>query len=103
MAGQILFRGVPTRIRMEGMQTRAHCNTVAMVGGEIVVRRGGRSSTPPSRSLERWLREQARDAIEAQLGAVTTRLRQRPARVYVMGQRTKWGNCSARRNLSFNW
>jgi YgjP-like, metallopeptidase domain len=24
-------------------------------------------------------------------------------RIYVMGQRTKWGNCSALRNLSFNW
>ena len=23
--------------------------------------------------------------------------------VYVMEQRTKWGNCSAGRNLSFNW
>jgi predicted metal-dependent hydrolase len=26
-----------------------------------------------------------------------------PRRVYVMEQRTKWGNCSAVRNLSFNW
>lgn len=23
--------------------------------------------------------------------------------MYVMGQRTRWGNCSSRRNLSFNW
>ena len=30
-------------------------------------------------------------------------MRQRPGRVYVMGQRTKWGGCSRRRNLSFNW
>ncbi len=103
MAGHILFRGVPTRIRLQGPQTRARGNKVVLVDGEIVVRRGGRSSTPPPRSLERWLREQARDAIEAQLGAVTARIRQQPARVYVMGQRTKWGNCSAQRNLSFNW
>jgi predicted metal-dependent hydrolase len=34
---------------------------------------------------------------------VTTRLRRKPRRVYVMEQRTKWGNCSAVRNLSFNW
>jgi predicted metal-dependent hydrolase len=27
----------------------------------------------------------------------------RPANIYVMGQRTKWGNCSAKGNLSFNW
>ena len=42
-------------------------------------------------------------AIEAELAAVTPRIGQQPARVYVMGQRTKWGNCSALRNLSFNW
>jgi hypothetical protein len=55
------------------------------------------------RVCENWLRRQARAEIEKQLGTVTTRLRQRPRRVYVMGQRTKWGNCSADRNLSFNW
>jgi len=34
---------------------------------------------------------------------LTVRLRQTPRRVYVMGQRTRWGNCSAERNLPFNW
>jgi type I restriction enzyme, R subunit len=37
------------------------------------------------------------------LAAAAIRLGQHPHRVYVMGQRTKWGNCSALRNLSFNW
>jgi predicted metal-dependent hydrolase len=53
--------------------------------------------------LERWLRKQARIRIEEHLSAVTARLRQKPHRTYVMGQRTKWGNCSTKRNLSFNW
>jgi predicted metal-dependent hydrolase len=56
-----------------------------------------------ARSLENWLRAQARSEIQKFLGAVTARLRQSPRRIYVMGQRTKWGNCSAERNLSFNW
>lgn len=100
---EILFRGVPTRVRVEESRNRARCNMVAMANGEILVYRGGKSSTLPYRSLETWLRKQARDAIAAQLTRVTAQLRQQPARVYVMGQRTKWGNCSSRRNLSFNW
>lgn len=102
-AGQILFRGALTRIRVEVEQNRARRNTVIGVGGEIVLRLGGASATPPSRSLETWLRKQARASIEAQLRTLTPRLRQEPDRVYVMDQRTKWGNCSAQRNLSFNW
>jgi predicted metal-dependent hydrolase len=59
--------------------------------------------TPVDRSLKSWLRHQARAEIKRHLDAVTTRLRKRYRRVYVMEQRTKWGNCSARQNLSFNW
>ena len=31
------------------------------------------------------------------------KLRRNPNKIFVMGQRTKWGNCSGKRNLSFNW
>jgi len=76
---------------------------VRLIDGEIVVQRPLGSRTPVAYSLENWLRRQARAEIENQLETVTTRLRQRPRSGYVMGQRTKWGNCSASRNLSFNW
>jgi predicted metal-dependent hydrolase len=103
MSGEILFRGQQTRVRVEMSKSEAQWNAVELINGEIVVRIGGRSSTPVARSLERWLRKQAREEIERQLAVVTARLQQRANRLYVMGQRTKWGNCSSRRNLSFNW
>jgi hypothetical protein len=68
-----------------------------------VIWRGLGSSTPVAWSLERWLRKEARRHIEEHLAFVTSRLGHRPERIYVMGQRTKWGSCSSRRNLSFNW
>lgn len=64
---------------------------------------GARSLTPPVETLERWLRRQARVAVNEQLASVKTRLKVSPGKVYIMDQRTKWGNCSRLMNLSFNW
>jgi predicted metal-dependent hydrolase len=101
--GQILFHGEPTRVRIETTQSRATGNLVHIAEGDIVVSRGPHSRTPIARSLEHWLRREARQSIVAHLSRITSRVGQRPQRIYVMGQRTKWGNCSFRRNLSFNW
>jgi predicted metal-dependent hydrolase len=78
-------------------------NKVTCCDGEIHIHHGLQSRTPVERSLENWLRKQARIEIERHLAIVLSRLRHEPGRVYVMGQRTKWGNCSSQRNLSFNW
>ena len=101
--GEILFRGEPTPVRIEIAETEAQGNVVSLTDGEIMVRRGEKTQTPAVLSLENWLRKQARTAITDCLAVVTSRIRQQPRRVYVMGQRTKWGNCSSRKNLSFNW
>lgn len=49
------------------------------------------------------LSRQAKVDIAERLRVRGKEMRQKPGRVYVMGQRTKWGGCSRRRNLSFNW
>ena len=101
-AREILFRGESTEVKVVFSPQR-HRNTTEWVDHKIIVRRGAGSRTPVVRSLEKWLRGQARAEIENHVGIIAARVRQHPERIYVMGQRTKWGNCSALRNLSFNW
>ena len=101
-SGEILFRGYPTQIRLE-IDTKRSANKILFEDDGISIRQGAKSRTPVARSLENWLRRKARAEIERLLPTVTGPLRRSPKRVYVMGQRTKWGNCSRQQNLSFNW
>ena len=100
---EILFRGEPVRLVIEAAATGGRATAIKHADGELVIRRGRGARTIMSRSLERWLRREARREIVRHLAMVTARLGREPGRVFVMGQRTKWGNCSARGNLSFNW
>lgn len=99
-AGELLYRGEPTPVHVE-RDPRRGSNRVIFEQGKIRILSG--STTPPARTLENWLRRQARTEVEQQLATVTKRLRRSPRKLYLMGQRTKWGNCSAQQNLSFNW
>jgi predicted metal-dependent hydrolase len=99
----ILFRGTVAPVSFLPDQGRSGPNQVTFQDGSIVIRRGASSHTPPQQSLENWLRKQARQAIRSHLAKVLPRVRRTPGKLYVMAQRTKWGNCSRLGNLSFNW
>lgn len=103
MRGQILYRGEPVSVSVVQVDRWQVPNKIALEADAIVITRGLDARTPMSRSLEYWLRKQARANIEQHLVDVAKRVKRTPNRVYVMGQRTKWGNCSALGNLSFNW
>jgi predicted metal-dependent hydrolase len=100
--GELLLRGQPVTVRVEHHPHRRGGNRVVLRDNELIVISGA-SPVPVARTLESWLREQARITIKQELEQVTTRLGRTPGRIFVMGQRTKWGSCSASRNLSFNW
>ncbi|MDD4237033.1 MAG: SprT family zinc-dependent metalloprotease [Desulfotomaculaceae bacterium] len=57
----------------------------------------------PSAILERWLRQMARLLINQRIRVMNEKLKLPFKRVFIKGQRTRWGSCSQQKNLNFNW
>ncbi|MBI4266978.1 MAG: M48 family metallopeptidase [Chloroflexi bacterium] len=53
--------------------------------------------------LEQWYRTRAAELITAKVAGWSQRLKVRCNRISIREQRTRWGSCSAKGNLSFNW
>lgn len=101
--GCIAFRGDDVAVRVVRSDGWRAPNKVALDSGAITITCASHCKTPVQRSLENWLRKQVRERIAQHITEIGTRLKRAPNRIYVMGQRTKWGNCSGLGNLSFNW
>lgn len=99
----VMLRGVHVPVRIEEEEASRTFGIVRHGAGEIIVRvpRGG--GVDPMRALESWLRRTARADIHAAIESRARDVRRRPGKVMVMAQRTKWGNCSRRGNVSINW
>lgn len=69
-----------------------------------ILYRGEELTAPVSgKSLEKWLRRQARSLISAEVRVQAERTNLHPKRMTLRSQRTRWGSCSIGGHISLNW
>lgn len=52
---------------------------------------------------EHWLKQEAKRVIDERIKFINKDGRYKYNRIYIRNQNTKWGNCSSKKNISFNW
>jgi predicted metal-dependent hydrolase len=90
-------RWVPTQIQPVA-GARGGCQ---LVDGRLVISLP--HSGDPYALLHRWYRALARDVIEQRVDEWAARLSLRFGNITIRDQRTRWGSCTQRADLSFNW
>jgi predicted metal-dependent hydrolase len=94
----ILWRGTTTPVRLRLAERTVD---IRHIGDVILI--DARSSTAAQAALTRWIQRQAVKVISEAVNAFAAHMGVRPGRITLRDQQSRWGSCSARRTVSFNW
>lgn len=99
----ILLNGVKTATEVVEGDSRRRCARVIHEADclKVIIPRGGEVN--PHTALQNWLRRKARKLVHERLVLRAREMGVKFDRVFIRAQRTRWGSCSSRKNLSFNW
>ena len=83
-------------------QSRRNADSVKLERNTLIVSLRARNSRLDL-VLEQWYRMQAAKLIKKRADNLSTELGLTYNRLIIRGQKTRWGSCSNKGNLSFNW
>jgi hypothetical protein len=99
----LLVRGEERTVRVVAEKTTRSYGLIHEEGDEVIVRVPTGKPDVAAKAIELWLRRLARTDLQAALASRARQMKLKFGRVFIMNQRTRWGGCSSRHNLSFSW
>lgn len=98
---RVYYRGCACEVVTKVKQ--GNNRSVFLSGGKLVVTVPAGSENEAGALLEQWLRSAARQIITQRVEIISKALKLSYNRIFIRNQKTRWGSCSQKRNLNFNW
>ncbi|MHC1785089.1 MAG: M48 family metallopeptidase [Anaerolineaceae bacterium] len=99
----LLFHGKPMKVLADPYQSNGKAEKIRIEANRIILPVNGHSKAKAALFLQNHLKEQARLEINSLVMSFSEKMGTPFNRITIRDQRTRWGACSARKSLSFNW
>jgi len=90
-------------LKLVKRENHSEIDSVTLEGDTLAVSHGLFKNGVLELALEQWYRMQAAKLINERAEKQSARLGLTYNRIVIRGQKTRWGSCSHKGNLSFNW
>ncbi len=97
-----MFLGNKFRLMFRTDDTHKKCK-IYLEDGNLIYENGVRTSEAIQSQLERWYRDAAQKLVEDRIEFYLKYYDVEPALIKVKTQKKRWGSCSSKKHLLFNW
>ena len=94
---QILFKG-----KIFHIEINTQFNRLIEIDEDQLIIRAGKLFSAKHRQLT-WYRNEAKKYLESRAQDLSERYGFQYNKIFIRSQKTRWGSCSRKKNLSFNW
>jgi len=90
-------------LRFLSIENHSDAGSVTLEGNTLAVSPGLFKNGILELALEQWYRTEATKLINERADKLRSQMGISYQRIVIRGQKTRWGSCSHKKNLSFNW